>query len=339
VKKSEKLVKQIEFALAELESQGKAGDAASKDQHERLLAVISTKYQDTLWERAKIGKGYRGFDSIWELLGIADNTIDRLFWLAKNRSKDCEGLAETRLNWPAYISLLPDIERNCQKLKKHIPLGRKFSHYSKRTKVDTLFGIARFVIRYLSESHDSFSGIYFAPFIKGIEWMKNPERDEAIKKYCAECGAMTRKNWPRWKPIFERVITLYYGPSRERWKFIPNTPVPKKLGSEESNHKSKRPDLTPKSLKDNLHIAEIFGTTIEWHEQFGKRMSLTAAEKAELENDLKRLAAECRRRCVMDMERDKALEKIHEREERRDGGWGDFKSAILRKCFNLLPRS
>jgi hypothetical protein len=166
--------------------------------------------------------------------------------------------------------------------------------------------------------------------------MKREEARAAIDKYCARLGPITKANWLAWKPVFSRYITLHYGPSSERWKLIPNTPMPK-VWSKASGIKSKRPELIPKSWNDCLHIAEHFGTTDEWYKEFGKKMPLTSAERTELLADLKKYAANCRWKCVMDIKPDASLARLHKRAVGRNGKWGDYKNEILRRCKNLLP--
>jgi len=335
------IVKRVESAMAELQMQAKAGDDVAVREFERLLTALGSEYQDLLRERAKAGdKSFHGSSSIQELLDLADDTIECLGWLAKNKSADCEYYAERRMNWPGFVSILADIESKSQAIKACIPLGRKFEHYSrKRTKADILFRCARFAIDYFTDhpSLDSNASFYFYPYIKGVEWMERERAHKAINDYCKTLGPVTQTNWPKWKPIFARIITLQFGPSSERWKLIPNTPMPKKW-LQKSEIKSKRPELVPKSWNDCLHIADRFGTTAEWYQEFGKKLPLTPAERIELQNDLKLMAAGNRRHCVMDIPPDASLARLQKRANERNAKWGDYKNEILRRCRNLLPR-
>ncbi len=334
------LVKRIESALAELEAQAKVGRDKAKDEFERLMTALNSKYQTELRERAKAGdKSFHGSSSIQELLWLADDTIECLHWLAKNRSADCEYYAERRMNWPGFVSILADIESKSQAIKACIPLGRKFEHYSrKRTQADILFRCARFAIDYFTDhpSMDGNSSYYFYPDIKGVEWMEREKGVKAINDYCAKLGPVTQNNWWQWKPIFARFITLQYGPPSERWKLIPDTPMPKKW-YQKSVLKSKRPELVPKSWNDCLHIADRFGTTAEWYQEFGKKLPLSPAERTELENDLKQMAARNRKLCIMDVPPDASLARLQRRANERNAKWGDYKNEILRRCQNLLP--
>jgi hypothetical protein len=336
----EKLVKRIESALAELDAQAKAGRDNAKGEFERLMTALGSWYQSELRERAKAGdKSFHGSSSIQELLELADDTIECLGWLAKNRSADCEYYAERRMNWPGFVSILADIESKSQAIKACIPLGRKFEHYSrKRTQADILFRCARFAIDYFTDhpSFDSNAAFYFYPYINGVEWMERQVAHKAINDYCKTLGPVAQINWPKWKPVFARFITLQYGPSSERWKLIPDTPMPKKL-FQKSEIKSKRPELVPKSWNDCLHIADRFGTTAEWYQEFGKKMPLTPAERIELLSDLKQMAAQSGRRCIMDIPPDASLRRLQKRANSRNGKWGDYKNEILRRCRNLLP--
>ena len=74
--------------------------------------------------------------------------------------------------------------------------------------------------------------------------------------------------------------------------------------------KSKRPELVPKSWNDCIHIADRFGTTAEWYQEFGKKLPITPVERIELENMLKLMAAGNRKRCVMDIPPDASLERL-----------------------------
>jgi hypothetical protein len=168
-----RIVADVKTTLGQLEARAMSGDAEALKEFDRLLAVYGSKHQHLLRERAKDGdKTFNGSHSIQELLWLADDTISCLGWLAKNKSADCVWYAERRMNWPGFISVLPDIEKKSQAIKACIPLGKKFRHYNKnRTQADILFQIARFVISLFSEkpSVDSYSSFYFAPFIKGVE--------------------------------------------------------------------------------------------------------------------------------------------------------------------------
>ena len=337
-----KLVKRIESALAELEAQAKIGRDKAKDEFERLMTALDSKYQTELRERAKAGdKSFHGSSSIQELLWLADETIECLGWLAKNKSADCEYYAERRMNWPGFVSILADIESKSQAIKACIPLGRKFAHYNrKRTQADILFSCARFAIDYFTDhpSFDSNASFYFYPYIKGVEWMEREKAHKVINDYCKTLGSVTQTDWPKWKPIFARFITLQFGPSQERWKLIPNTPMPKKW-FQKSVSKSKRPELVPKSWNDCIHIADRFGTTAEWYQEFGKKLTLTLEERAEMQNDLKLMAAQNRKRCIMDVPPDASLARLQKRANERNAKWGDYKNEILRRCHHLLPKS
>jgi len=338
------LVERIKTAVAQLESRAISGDSETMREFEQLLSVFGDKHQHFLRDRAKAGdKSFHGQSSIEKLLWTADDTAECLAWLAKNHSIDCERHAECRLNWPGFISLLPSIESKSQALKACIPLGRKFEHYNKkRTQADMLFRIARYAISYFSDhpSFNSYSSFYFTPDIKDVEWMKRQDAHEAIKKHCARLGAISRDNWPNWKPIFARFITLHYGPSHERWKLIPDTPMPQELKLAESKRKIGRPDLEPKSWKDNLYIARKFGTAAEWYGQFGKALELTPTERDELKKEIEQFAAGKAESCVnvMDIEGDASLVRLRKRANSRNAKWGDYKNEILRRCQHLLPK-
>ena len=327
------LVKRVESAMAELQMQAKAGDDVAVREFERLLTALGYEYQDLLRERAKAGdKSFHGSSSIQELLWLADDTIECLAWLAKHRSEDCECHAERRLNWPGFISVLASINRKSKEVIEHIPLGRKFDHYNRRkTEADSLFRVARFAISYVTERQDSFSGIYYAPFIKDVLWMKCPERDEAIKKFAAEQGPLTRANWDKRKPVLERVITLYYGPSVERWEMIPDLPIPKSV-----LNKCGKSRLKLKTYRD-ICPAEIFGIMKEWGEHLCRNNKFTPDELAEIRTWSNRQNTD--RPCIMDVAPDIALKNIKGRAAKRKGGWGDYKGEILNRCKRLLPKS
>ena len=327
------LSERIRTIFKQLESRGLSGDSEAMNEFEHLLSLYGMTHQHLLRERAKDGdKLFDGSLSIQELLWLADDTIECLGWLAKKRSKDCEYYAERRLNWPGFISVLASINRKSKEVINYIPLGKKFNHYNrKKTEADILFQVARFAIAYASKPDDSFSGIYFAPFIEGVLWMKRPERDEALKKFASQQGPLTQANWDKWKPVLTRVITLYYGPSWERWKMIPDSPIPAIYLKRERKSK-----LRLKTYRD-MCPAEIFGVMKEWGEHLSKNNKLTRADSAEIKTWVTRQNKN--RRCIMDIEPDEALKKIHARVALRDGGWGDFKSEILNRCKRLLPKN
>ncbi len=337
-----KLVKRVESALAELETLAKAGDEIAVREFERLLSALGSKHRDMLWQRAKDGdKSLNHFSSIWELLGIADDEIEHLGWLAKHRSKDCERFAVDRLTWPGFISILPSIESKSQALKLCIPLGRDYEHYDKRrTKADAFFRAARFTIKFFKEGGalDSGAGIYYVPWIEGVEFMFRPEREQKIKSYLAQLGPMTRGNWPNWKPVFERFITFHYGPSHERWKLMPDSQLPP-APPEIKGKKIVRPDLIAKTYRERFHTSYFWGTLHEWYEHLVNHHQLSAAERAEVKQLVNRHAAGCIHRCIMDIKPDAALQRVHNRAKKRNSGWSEFKNEILNRCERLLPKA
>ncbi len=306
---------------------------------ERLLALYGSKYEFIMRQRAKDGdKSLHSSSSIQELLWLADDTIQCLAWLAKNRSSDCARHAARRFNWPGFISVLASINRKSREVVSHIPLGKDYKHIDwKRTEVDKLFHAALFINKYISKPQaDSFSGVYYAPFIKGVLWMSMEERGAAIKKFNEKQGPQTRANWKKWKPLIARVVTLYYGPSSEKWKLIPNYRIPPK------KFKFRKPLAVERvKLKTYRDIcpAEIFGVLKEWIKYLSQKIKFSESEIAELQTWLDRQNKYQGRTCIMEIEPDEALKKIHARVERRDGGWGDFKSEILKRCFRLLPKN
>ncbi len=328
------LVTRIQAVFAQLESRAITGDKEAMREFERLLSVFGKKHQHLLRERAKEGdKSFHGGSSIIELIWTAEDAAECLAWLAKNRPKDCERHAANRLSWPGLISYLPSIERKSQELKRLIPLGRNFKHYDRRrTQADSLFRAAQFVIKYVSRNGgDSYSGIYYAPFIDGVLWMKSPERHEAINAFGAKQGALTRDNWQKWKPVLSRVVTFYYGPSWERWKLMPDLPLPqsmlRQLGKSGFQFKTYK-DICP---------AQQLGVLNEWREHLSKSHKLTKADKADIQKWINAIKNE--RPCIMDIEPDDTLKNLHARVARRDGGWGDFKNEILNRCKRLLPKN
>jgi hypothetical protein len=325
------LSERIRTMFKQLESRGISGDSEAMKEFEHLLSLYGDKHQRLLRERAKDGdKLFDGSYSIQELLWLADDTIECLAWLAIHRSKDCEYWAERRLNWPGFISVLASINRQSKAVIDHIPLGKRLPYNRKKTEADSFFRVARFVIDYVSKPSDSFSGVYFAPFIRGVLWMKRPERDQALMKFAAKQGPITQTNWVKWKPVFERVITLYYGPSWEKWKMIPDSPIPsnmfKKCGKSRWKLKTYR-DICP---------ADIFGLWKEFGEHLSRNNKFTPAEMAEIGTWSNRKQ---NRPCIMDVEPDEALNRVKGRAAKRKGGWGDYKNEILNRCKRLLPKS
>jgi hypothetical protein len=329
--KSKAIAERIKADFAQLEARALSGDLEAVKEFEQLLTVFGDKHQHLLRERAKDGdKTLHGQHSIDALLSFADETIVCLGWLAKNKSADCSFWAKRRLNWPGFISVLASTNRKAKEVVTHIPLGQKYSHYNrKKTETDSLFQAARRVIDYVNRPGDSFSGIYFAPFVKGVEWMKTAERDEAIKKLAIERGPLTQENWDKWKPIFDRVVTLFYGPSLERWEMMPDSKVPQKILIAANKTRFKL-----RTYRD-ICPADIFGVLEEWGKHLSQNNKLTPAELVEIETWGKRKQS---RPCIMDIEPDDALKRIKGRVLGRKGGWGDYKSEILNRCRRLLPK-
>jgi hypothetical protein len=327
------LAREIEAAFLEMETQAKAGDEIAAREFERLLWLYHRKYRNELWERAKAGdKSFNSASSIWDLLGETDVAIERLEWLAKNKSEECQWIARQRLTWPAYIGTLSHIEHKGQELKeylkKYVQFGQDFSHYKPKTDVDILFRAARFIIRNIGGELDWRQLFVFWPFVKGIEWLPREECRNAVKAYIGQIGPMTQSNWSIWKPIFERWATLCFGPAPEVWKLIPDTRRPKRKGMSKS---------VLCTWKDDLNMAIRFGTTQEWFDHYTATHRLTDSQKTDLLNDIRRYAAAENRRSIMDVSPDAALSNIARRSTFRQGGWGDYKTALLTKCKRLLP--
>jgi hypothetical protein len=335
----EKLVIQIESALAELSAQAKAGRDKAKDELERLMSALDSWYQNELRERAKAGdKSFHHSSTIAELLWLAGDTIECLAWLAKNRSEDCARHARSRKTWPAFISFLRSTEAKSQALKEHlkknVQWGQKFSHYKPNTETDKLFRAAEFIIEYVSESDlDWRQFIVFAPFIKGLEWTNRDDCREAIDKFRQEQGAITQSNWPKWKPVFERCITFHYARSNERWKLIPDSRTPKSL---RLKYKSQIPKTWKEFFLDADHAARL-GIADEWLQYCFATKKLTPVQRDELQAKVKAAALRERHPSIMDIEPDNALKLCALRAADRNGGWGDYKAALLNKCKRLLP--
>jgi hypothetical protein len=322
-----KLVMQIESALAELSAQAKAGRDNAKGEFERLMEALDSWYQSELRGRAKAGdKSFNHQSSIEKLLWIAGDASECLAWLAKNRSEDCARHAENRLTWPGLISVLKSIEDKSQALKNYLPLGRKKKHYHPKTVADSVFRVAEWVIQYLTDWDDWKAELCFTPF----KWRDRDEYRKSVATFRQKIGPMTKGNWSKWKPVFERCITLFYGPSRERWKLIPDLPMPKK-------YCRKYGVLKPETYKDDLYIAIRVGVTDEWFKRFVATHSLTPAEKADWQKEVQRQAAAEPHPSIMDIPPDDTLKDIAARAKKSGGKWSRYKEAILCKCKNLLP--
>jgi hypothetical protein len=189
-----------------------------------------------------------------------------------------------------------------------------------------VFRAAEWIIKYLDGDDDWKAQLCFVPF----KWRERDEYRTAMLNFRQKLGPLTKGNWSNWEPVFKRCITLFYGPSRERWKLIPDSPMPKKYCRKYSI-------LKPETYKDDFYIAIRVGVTDEWFKRFVATHSLTPAEKADLQMEVQRRAAEEPHSSIMDLPPDDTLKSIAGRVRKRDGGWGDYKEAILRKCKNLLP--
>ena len=321
------LVERVKAANVQLESRAVSGDVEAMREFESQLAQMGRKYLHLLSARSKFsGTSFNGQSVIEQLLETADDTIECLGWVAKNRSRACERFAENRLTWPGFISSLPSIEKKSQALKDHLPLGRKYNHYHSKTVADKLFKAARWIIKYVSDGDDWRAMFCFGPF----EWLERDEYRQAMMMFRQRLGPLTRSNWAKWKPVFARCSTLIYGPPRERWKLVPDSPMPMKL-------RRKYSVLTVTSYKDDLWIAIRLGVTNEWFQHYVATHKITLEEKAKLQIDVQHYAEQNPHPCLMDIEPDDTLKGIQRRVEDRDGGWGDYKAALLRKCKNLLP--
>lgn len=339
-KKLPDLVTRVESSISQLESRAVSGDVNATREFERLLSAYGAKHQHFLRERAKAGdKSFHGGSTIAELLWLADDTINCLAWIAKNRSEECVRHARARKTWPAFISFLRSAEAKSQTLKEHlkknVQWGQKFSHYKPNTETDKLFRAAEFIIKYVNgeTDYDWRLFIVFAPFIKGLEWMKRDECHAAINKFRDEQGAIAQSNWQKWKPVFEQCITFHYARSNKRWKLIPDSPTPKRF---RLKYKSQTPKTWKAFFLDADHAARL-GVANEWLEYCFSKYKFTPVQRAELQAKVKAAVSREPRPSIMDIEPDNALKLCELRAEKRDGGWGDYKAALLNKCKRLLP--
>lgn len=167
------------------------------------------------------------------LLRVADRTIDALYWLASNRPDDLKPHARKRSNWPAFVDLRDDMEAPFRALHGEfdkagnrigagpIELGMGLPYtLNRKTKTDLLLDAALEVLAEVFQPSPRMEFL-FEPFIQGIGEMPGDVRLAAMQKYRASLGPFQKGNWANWRPVLEHILTLFHGPSEQRWERIP----------------------------------------------------------------------------------------------------------------------
>ena len=308
-----------------------AGDKDSANDLYWFRWIVAGELQEEVSKKAKAGQS----DSpppIQIILETADWAIPLLFWLTQNRRDSIKKYARTRWAWPGYFhllkreqrkyeSLLPKFNKTGTKITAESPieLGHDLALQlnANLTKGDFLFIVAANAIRRLIQTREpidfwqSHSWLWFPGLHPPLAKLKKDRYQSEANKFLKSLGKFSRRNWSKWKPVFEMFLTFEYGPPDLKFGLI------------------------TKSWRSNLHICLQHGLEIQWFENYKKSNPMTVIEETKWLEDLKTQSDFYKTHIVLqEIDRPEIREIIDRRKTNR-GKWIELRDELLKRIYNL----
>jgi hypothetical protein len=308
-----------------------ANSSESEDGLQRFRWTVFVDFQKEIERRAKSGK-LGSPPPVKTLFQIADWVVPLLNWLAENKPDGIKQYAPIRWAWPGYFhllkrerrryeSLLPKYNSTGTKIIQESPigLGGKLGlnlNYN-LTKGDYLFIVAAYAVLRVTRidvanengftEHWNWLRAHNKPMLK-VNWN---EFAAAATKYIESRGKFSRKNWRKWKPVFDSFLTYYYAPPAIKFKFL------------------------PKAWQSSLDRVQFTGTYLQWFENSAAVKKMNVVEQTKLLEDLKETAAFHHVDKPLQEEDDPAIREIVSRRKTERGKWIELKDELLKRIFNL----
>jgi hypothetical protein len=272
-KKSDaEIIAELRKLITELEARAHNGSEAAQWELERARFAAYVQFRERAWEQAQ-----EGGQAIAELLSMADFSINRLLWLARNRADKVKPLARHRYTWPGYAALNDATEKHFRELLGEfdqagrrvavgpIELGAQLPFsMNRKTKDGVLLQIAMHAVSVFCGEKRHIDGsldIALTPLHPRLARLSGDDLRRECGRLLDSRGKFSADNWSKWKPVFESYLTLHYGPFSTRW------------------------DMLTERDRDNLFVAEQFGCARFWFDRYVKqnRLSRSDAQRAKIE--------------------------------------------------------
>ena len=121
--------------------------------------------------------------------------------------------------------MLKSIEDKSQALKSYLPLGQKKKHYHPKSVADSVLSAAEWIIKYLATWDDWKAELCLKP----SKWRNRDEYRKSVEIFRKKLGSDDKGQLAEVEAGFREMRYILLRAIRERWKLIPDLPMPKKF--------------------------------------------------------------------------------------------------------------
>jgi hypothetical protein len=319
----------IDNLVKKLQTSADGGNKEARDKLNFLHWDRFQAFKKDLERKARAGE--HGWPPpIRTILEMADFAIPLLLWLTEHQRENVKGYARERWTWPGYFHLLKKEQSRYQDLlpefnqvgtkiirASRIELGKNLglNLNANLTNGDYLFLIsanAVFEITNIEETKKRSWGFPWQWIVahgKEFEEPKGSKVSQKAENFLLSLGKFTRKNWLKWKPVFDTYLTFYFAPPEIKFEKL------------------------PKYFQENVYLALQTGTEKQWLENHKKTHPLNAVEETEWLDYLQKSSQKIE---ILQDSNHPEIRAIGGRTERTK--WNAIKRELLNRIFKLAPK-